>query len=244
MIAEQKEACKRSRTYWWGQLLRRLPCKTHYPGSVSCKEILLSGNVNHNKGTQEGPRKVSKRYDMMAAISTNIWFYVWDIVGQKKGPQHVYSYSHVTRFVYRSVEKLENIMRRTWVASILLHHKLDVQQTTVFFFFFLQRSPYREPALSWSWAQLRKIGENSRSIVEFGHHVRRFNMKRGNVPKPSSAALDIVPDTLFVREFRKGVVNSKNGWPALTLFVWQRLEELGDVPMFWWIWSTWSLCVR
>ena len=139
MIAEQKEACKRSRTYWWGQLLRRLPCKTHYPGSVSCKEILLSGNVNHNKGTQEGPRKVSKRYDMMAAISTNIWFYVWDIVGQKKGPQHVYSYSHVTRFVYRSVEKLENIMRRTWVASILLHHKLDVQQTTVFFFFFFAK---------------------------------------------------------------------------------------------------------
>ena len=53
------------------------------------------------------------------------------------------------------------------------------------------------------------MGENSRSIVEFGHHLRRFNMKRGKYAKNKSAAFDIVPDTLFVGEFRKGVINSK-----------------------------------
>ena len=52
------------------------------------------------------------------------------------------------------------------------------------------------------------MGKNS-SIVEFGHLLRRFNMKRGKRAKNKPAALDIVPDTLFVGEFRKGVINSK-----------------------------------
>ena len=54
-------------------------------------------------------------------------------------------------------------------------------------------------------------------IVEFGHHLRRFNMKLGKCAKNKSAALDIVPDTLFVGEFWKCVINSKYIWPSLTL---------------------------
>ena len=73
-----RKAYKRGRTYWSGLLLRRLPYKTYYLESGSCEEIRLSVNVNQNKGTQQGPTKIAKRYDMMVAISTNIWFYVWD----------------------------------------------------------------------------------------------------------------------------------------------------------------------
>ena len=65
MLAEQKEAYKRGRSYWSGLFLRRLPNKTCYPGSGSCKAILLSGNVNQNKTTQEGPTRNAKRYDMI-----------------------------------------------------------------------------------------------------------------------------------------------------------------------------------
>ena len=148
--------------------------------------------------------------------------------------------------MYRSVVK-KKIVCRIWVASILLHHKLDVQQTAGFLFlclFVWQRLTYWEPALSWSWAQLRKMGENSTSINEFGHLLRRLNIKRGKCAKDKPAALDIVPDSLFVGEFWNGVINSKyfgQHWPY---YVWQKLEELGDVPVFGQIWSAWSLCVR
>ena len=37
-----------------------------------CKETLLSGNVSQNEGTQQGPTKIAKRYDMRVAVSTNI----------------------------------------------------------------------------------------------------------------------------------------------------------------------------
>ena len=47
-------------------------------------EMLLSGNVNQNKGSQEGPTKIAKRYRMRVAISTNISFSVC-IVRQTKG---------------------------------------------------------------------------------------------------------------------------------------------------------------
>ena len=52
------------------------------------------------------------------------------IVGLKKAPQDVYSYSHVTRLQspYQPLcgKILRKIVCRIWVASILLYHKLDV----------------------------------------------------------------------------------------------------------------------
>ena len=65
-------------------------------------------------------------------------------------------------------------------------------------------------------ATTTKMGKNSRGIVEFGHLLRRFNMKRGKCAKNKPAALEIGPDTRFVGEFCKGVTNSKYTWPALT----------------------------
>ena len=59
----------------------------------------------------------------------------------------------------------------------------------------------------------RKTRQNSGSIVEFGHRLRRFNMKLGKCAKNKSAALDIVPDTLFVGDIWKSVINSKYIWP-------------------------------
>ena len=58
-----------------------------------------------------------------------------------------------------------------------------------------------------------KNGENKGSIVEFGHLLRRFNMKRAKCAKNEPAALDVVPDTLFVGELWKGVINSNYIWP-------------------------------
>ena len=69
--------------------------------------MLLSGNVNQNKGTQEGPTKIAKRYDMMVAISTNIWFYAWDS-GQTKGAAVCLHSAQVTR------------RDGTWVTVLLL----------------------------------------------------------------------------------------------------------------------------
>ena len=46
-----------------------------------------------------------------------------------------------------------------------------------------------------------KKGKNSTSIVEIGHLVHRLNMTRGKCAKKKPAALEIVPDTLFVGEF-------------------------------------------
>ena len=43
-----------------------------YQATGDAGSCLLSGNVNQNKGTQQGPTKIAKRYDMMVAISTNI----------------------------------------------------------------------------------------------------------------------------------------------------------------------------
>ena len=47
------------------------------------KKYYYPENVNQNKGTQGGTTKIAKRYDTMVASSTNNWFYVWDIVGQR-----------------------------------------------------------------------------------------------------------------------------------------------------------------
>ena len=73
----------------------------------------------------------------------------------------------------------------------------------------------------------RKTRQNSRSIVEFGHHLRRFNMKRGKCAKDKSATWDIVSDTLFVGEFWKGVNNSKYMWPSLTLLCVTEARRVG-----------------
>ena len=71
------------------------------------------------------------------------------------------------------------------------------------------------------------MGKNSRGAVEFGHLLRRFHMKRGKCAKNKPAALDIVPDTLFVREFWKGVINSKYIWPSLTLLCVTKARRVG-----------------
>ena len=41
-------------------------------GKRFLQRIVLSGNVNKTKGTQHGPTKIAKRYDIVVAISTNI----------------------------------------------------------------------------------------------------------------------------------------------------------------------------
>ena len=76
-------------------------------------------------------------------------------------------------------------------------------------------------------ATTTKMGKNSRGIVEFGHLLRRFNMKRGKCAKNKSATLDIVSDTLFVGEFWKGVINSKYMWPSLTLLCVTKAGRVG-----------------
>ena len=58
--------------------------------------MLLSGNVNQNKGSQEGPTKIAKRYRMRVAISTNISFSVC-IVRQTKGAAVCLHSAKVTR---------------------------------------------------------------------------------------------------------------------------------------------------
>ena len=71
------------------------------------------------------------------------------------------------------------------------------------------------------------MGENSRGFVEFGRLLRRFNMKRGKCAKNIPAALDIVPDTLFVGEFWKGEINCKYIWPSLTLLCVTKARRVG-----------------
>ena len=143
----------------------------------SCKEMLLSGNVNQTKGAQEGPTKIAKRYDMIW------WFpfrpivnFMFAMVGRQRGRSthtRIVTLHVCIVLIYRSVEKLDKIVCWIWIASILLHHKLDVwaadSRVFVLFLFVWQGLTYREPALSWNRAQLRKMGKNSRGIVEFGH---------------------------------------------------------------------------
>ena len=61
----------------------------------------------------------------------------------------------------------------------------------------------------------------------FGRLLRRFNMKRGKLDKIKPAALDIVPDTLLVGEFWKGVINSKYIWPSLILLCVTKAGRVG-----------------
>ena len=68
--------------------------------------------------------------------------------------------------------------------------------------------------------------QNSRSIAEFGRHLRRFNMKLRKCAKNKSAALDIVPDTLFVGEFWKGVIKSKYIWSSLILLCVKKAKRV------------------
>ena len=79
----------------------------------------------------------------------------------------------------------------------------------------------------------RKTRQNSRSIVEFGHHLRRFDMKRGKCAKNKSAALNIVPDTLFVGEFWKGLIKSKYIWPSLSLLCVTKARRVGRRAHVW-----------
>ena len=149
--------------------------------------------------------------------------------------------------MYRSVDELRKIACRIWVASILLHHKLgcaaDTRSSLLLLFLFgikVQRACFVMKLGTTTTKNGQK--KTGRSIVEFGHLLRRFNMKRGKCPKDNPAALDIAPDTpgnsgkvlLFRSIFG-------HNWPY---YVWQKLEEWGDVPMFGQIWSAWSLCVR
>ena len=82
---------------------------------------------------------------------------------------------------------------------------------------FWQHGTEQDPLCREAGHNYRKMRKNSRSIVEFGHHLRRFNMKLRKCAKNKSVAVDIVPDTLFVGEFWKGVINLKYIWSSLTL---------------------------
>ena len=91
-----RKAYKRGRTYWSGLLLRRLPYKTYYPRSVSCKEILLSGKCEPKQRNTRGDNENCKtlwhdgcQFDQQLILCLGH--------SRTKGPQYVYSYRHVTR---------------------------------------------------------------------------------------------------------------------------------------------------
>ena len=92
--------------------------------------------------------KIAKRYDMIVAISTNIFFYVWD--SRTQGPQYVQTYTKKKIPLCGKTQKNSVEFEQHLFCFII---SWDLQQTPgVFFFYFLpfvwQRLTYREPALS------------------------------------------------------------------------------------------------
>ena len=69
------------------------------------------------------------------------------------------------------------------------------------------------------------MGENSRSIVEFGHLLRRFNMKRGNVPKTNPPLWTLHQTPCW--GICKGVINSNYIRLSLTLLCVTKARRVG-----------------
>ena len=110
MLAEQKEAYSRCRTYCRGCVCDGCHIKHLARVGFCCEEILLNGNINQNKGTQEGPTKIAKRYVRYDGChgDQHLFDFILGIVGQTKGVAGCLHSAHVTR------------RDGTWVTVLLL----------------------------------------------------------------------------------------------------------------------------